>query len=490
MTNVDLATPGAAVEAALRSDAAASLAKVAASGQRWRRQKVAAALAAADAASAAFAAFLLHAAGGAIGVRAFDQPGPFIAGAAVLLVCLHQLLGFYDGGRTNPVERFRDRVLAACIFATCIAIAVAPRLPLAAAVASGFLLVLAEVTFETIAAAVARRVLVRLGLWREPVILVGTDGDTQALAATLNASPNGGYRAVATFRPSDWVAADHATPPATLTALRRLGGVDCALLISTGDQQEDMRIASLLDVPSVIILKDVGSFQTLWLQPRAIGNAFGIEVRRSLLVESNLRLKRVFDVALALPLALVALPLVAVCAAAILCVDGGNPFYAQTRTGHRGRPFRVWKLRSMYRDAEVRLAQHLAEDPAARAEWERFFKLARDPRILPVVGAFIRRSSLDELPQLFNVLRGDMSLVGPRPFPAYHLAGFDPDFQSLRASVIPGISGLWQITERSDADLAAQKRCDTYYIRNWSIWLDLWILVHTLPAVLAARGAR
>ncbi|WP_244488043.1 sugar transferase [Aureimonas sp. Leaf454] len=200
--------------------------------------------------------------------------------------------------------------------------------------------------------------------------------------------------------------------------------------------------------------------------------------------------KAAFDAVASAVLLLIALPIITLLAALIWSLDGHSPFYAQPRVGRHGVVFRVWKLRSMHVDADARLARHLESDEAAAEEWRRCFKLTRDPRILPFIGNLIRRSSLDELPQLWNVLCGEMSLVGPRPFPSYHLAAFSDEFRQLRCSVMPGLTGLWQIQARSDGSLSDQEDLDTRYIRHRSFRLDLLILLRTLPAILSARGAR
>jgi lipopolysaccharide/colanic/teichoic acid biosynthesis glycosyltransferase len=137
----------------------------------------------------------------------------------------------------------------------------------------------------------------------------------------------------------------------------------------------------------------------------------------------------------------------------------------------------------MYVDAEERLKLYLATNPDKKAEWEKYFSLDKDPRVIPFIGNFLRKTSLDELPNLINVLRGDISLVGPRPLPLYHFKELSPEIQQLRQSVLPGITGLWQITRGDINNLMA---LDSYYIKNWSLSLDLRIILNTIFVVLLA----
>jgi lipopolysaccharide/colanic/teichoic acid biosynthesis glycosyltransferase len=156
-----------------------------------------------------------------------------------------------------------------------------------------------------------------------------------------------------------------------------------------------------------------------------------------------------------------------------------------------GRAIRVWKLRTMHLNAEALLENHLQAHPEAHARSGNGTSSSRTTHVSsPSWASLLRKTSIDELPQLFNVLRGEMSVVGPRPFPRYHLEAFSEEFRELRAQVRPGITGLWQVSSRSDGDLEEQEEADTFYIRNWSIWMDLYVLARTPIAVLAGKGAR
>ena len=177
----------------------------------------------------------------------------------------------------------------------------------------------------------------------------------------------------------------------------------------------------------------------------------------------------------------------ALVASAVAVQDGGPVIFAHRRIGRNGKPFLCYKFRSMRVDAEARLAEVLAADPEAREEWARDHKLRRDPRVTPL-GDFLRRSSLDELPQFFNVLRGDMSLVGPRPIVEAERIKYGRRFQHYCA-VRPGITGLWQISGRNDVSYRTRVALDTCYAQRKSLGLDLYILVMTLPSVLRARGS-
>lgn len=193
--------------------------------------------------------------------------------------------------------------------------------------------------------------------------------------------------------------------------------------------------------------------------------------------------KRLLDLALVLASLPFVLPIILVLMV-VVAVDGGQPFYRQERVGRDGRIFRMWKLRTMVIDAEAALQTHLENCSASRAEWDATQKLRRDPRIT-WAGRFLRKSSLDELPQLLNVFMGDMSLVGPRPMmPCQRDLYPGTAYYGLR----PGITGLWQVSARNTSAFAERADYDTRYDRSLSLWTDLRLLVATLRVVLRGTG--
>jgi lipopolysaccharide/colanic/teichoic acid biosynthesis glycosyltransferase len=143
----------------------------------------------------------------------------------------------------------------------------------------------------------------------------------------------------------------------------------------------------------------------------------------------------------------------------------------------------------MVPDAEKRLAEYLAANPAARFEYERTLKLRQDPRVIPKIGSFLRRTSIDELPQLWSIVKGDMSLVGPRIMPVQEVDRYSTTGRELRRDVPPGLTGLWQVMHRNNSDLHIREVADSYYVNNWSVWLDGWILLRTVRVVLGGSGA-
>jgi Undecaprenyl-phosphate galactose phosphotransferase WbaP len=238
----------------------------------------------------------------------------------------------------------------------------------------------------------------------------------------------------------------------------------------------------------VVLVPDLVEAPSLWVTPRDIGGILGLEVAHNLLDPIARTAKRSADLAIVLGTAPLWLPLLAAITLAVWLEDRRPPLFTQERVGLRQRNFRTLKFRTMVPNAEQVLQEALARNPALRSEWETHFKLRRDPRITRI-GRMLRRSSLDELPQLINILLGHMSLVGPRPLPRYHEERLPGPLRNLRRRVRPGLTGMWQISGRSEIGNEGMLRWDSYYVRNWSIWLDIVILVRTVRVVLKGNGA-
>lgn len=207
---------------------------------------------------------------------------------------------------------------------------------------------------------------------------------------------------------------------------------------------------------------------------------FLLNEQRSSFYASGKRLIDIIVACIGLSILGLCLPFIALL---ILCEDGGPIFYRQVRVGYQCQPFTIYKIRSMGIDAD----QYLARHPQLRTAWERVGKLEHDPRITRI-GAILRRTSLDELPQMLNILRGEMSLVGPRAIQFSELAAFG-DLIELRQTIKPGLTGLWQICGRSATSYEQRRILDCTYVLQRSLSLDLYILAHTLPVVFHGMGA-
>lgn len=216
-------------------------------------------------------------------------------------------------------------------------------------------------------------------------------------------------------------------------------------------------------------------------------NAIVIRLQNNLARKSQRVLKRIFDFIVTLVGLIVISPIMIIIALLIRLSSPGPVVFAHRRVGQGGKEFPCYKFRSMIPNAQEVLEQYLAENPEAREEWERDFKLKNDPRITKI-GAFLRKTSLDELPQLFNVLKGEMSLVGPRPIIRDEIIKYGEYIEDFYL-VPPGVTGVWQVSGRSDTTYEERVLMDSWYVHNWSVWIDIVYLVKTVVVVLKRKGA-
>lgn len=415
--------------------------------------------------------------------------------AISLFLVAYALAGLYPGVGLGPVETLRRQSWATgLVFLLLAALSFAFKLPyLYSRVTFGIAFCLAMVLIP-VGRSITLGRLTRFRSWPEPVALVSDDaGRTRHLAGALRDRPQLGYRPAALVWlgevPAPEVEGIEVVEGVEAAALLAARGVQAAL-VAVKEEVGPRRLDELQRyLRRVLIIRELDDLPVEGIRVRNLGGLLGIELTNNLLDPRNRIAKRSLDILAGGAALIVAAPLIALAAVAVRVMSPGGALFTQSREGLNGRRIRVPKIRTMVPDAEAELERRLGEDPALRDEWESNMKLRDDFRLVPRVGRFLRRFSLDELPQLWSVLRGDMSLVGPRPFPDYHLARFSPHFRALRQRVRPGITGLWQVTVRSAGTIEQQESLDTFYIRNWSIWLDLYILARTVGAVISGRGA-
>ncbi len=337
--------------------------------------------------------------------------------------------------------------------------------------------------------------LARRPWWGASCVIFGGGEALDHVLHVLQRHPEYGLKPCAVVPPNcDGSApALHGLPLAcSLDAPERLAaqGVNYAIIVIPSQTREDLlalieRIGRSFQ--HILVIPAVLGHAAVWANSRCIETILGLEVRQNLLLPVPRLCKRFADLAIGVVCLAALAPAILTIAAVVRLTSPGPGFYGQTRLGRGGKPFRMWKFRTMYTDADRLLADDLAGSPEARQEWDRTHKLRNDRRVTPV-GRLLRRLSLDELPQVWNVIRGDMSLVGPRPIVAAEVTSYGPAF-SLYTRVHPGLTGLWQVSGRNTRSFRERAELDAFYVRNWSVWLDLYILMRTGRAVLSAEGA-
>lgn len=416
----------------------------------------------------------------------------------VAWVGVRAVLGLYPGYGLDQVEELRRQTYA--LFATLTIVVVF-------AFASNFggalsrILIFGWALGLLLAAPVARSfvksVIRRTGLWGKPVVVLGPREARSQMLKALQKQWHLGFKSVGAFdnrlAPGEDGVLEGVPYERALTdaiVMARKYGLDTAIFAMPQASHEHLvKLVSLASTyfRYVIVMSNLHGICNSAAIARDFAGNIGVEIRYNLLFPWARRAKRVLDLLLTVVGGLMITPLLIVIFIWIKLDSSGPAFYGHRRLGADGKHFLCWKFRTMHTNAEQLLDEFLRSSPDLRAEWEHTFKLRNDPRVTRI-GRFLRKTSLDELPQLWNVLRGEMSLIGPRPIVDAEIPKYGTVYDMYRR-IRPGISGLWQVSGRSNTDYAERIELDAYYVNNWSVWLDIVILARTVRTVVLGRGA-
>jgi Undecaprenyl-phosphate galactose phosphotransferase WbaP len=332
----------------------------------------------------------------------------------------------------------------------------------------------------------------KLDFWGEPVAIVGTGPEGQHIEQFLKDHIRLGMRPVLTV---DGYAEYEKTPLVNINRSHIR-----TLILVTPEMTTEMQKRLVNDqrfgyyrrrgekyIPQLILVSNLGWVGSIGILPIDLDGILGLEVRQNLLNKWPNILKRTIDLTLTIIFGILFAPFFLLIMALVFIDSPGEIFYRQERVGRGGKVFKMFKFRTMKADSEQVIKTILDSNPEMRSEWEAYQKLKNDPRITRV-GTFLRKFSLDELPQIINVIKGEMSLVGPRPYYPEQQKIYGEGIK-LYNRVRPGMTGMWQIRGRNSTSFKERARLDEYYIRNWSVWLDIYILLRTGLVVVSREGA-
>jgi Undecaprenyl-phosphate galactose phosphotransferase WbaP len=430
--------------------------------------------------------------GGSFEFQTYIALLPFLG----LFIAAFAAFGLYQGSGLNPVEELRLATLGiTLVYALLGAASFFLR---AAELYSRLAFIVAlilSLLFVPLARAIIRGLFSRAAWWGVPVVILGAGETGKIIAQNLQKQPGLGLKLVAFLD-------DDPSKHGELEKIPVIGGLELApilaeqygvrhaLLAMPGAKRE--RLLEIIEdygafFPRLYLVPDLLGVASLWASAKDYGGLLALEVRQNLLQPLSKRVKRTMDLVLVLLALPLLLPLTIFIAIAICLESKGSVFFTQERIGRGGKPFRAYKFRSMVQNAEHVLQTALEQNTTLREEWTKDQKLRHDPRVTKI-GWLIRKTSLDEMPQLWNVLLGEMSLVGPRPIVQNEISRYGEAFK-LYTKVTPGLTGMWQVNGRNNTTYAERVRFDAYYARNWSVWLDIYILARTFRAVIRAEGA-
>ncbi|MBI4784647.1 MAG: undecaprenyl-phosphate galactose phosphotransferase WbaP [Oscillatoriophycideae cyanobacterium NC_groundwater_1537_Pr4_S-0.65um_50_18] len=413
-----------------------------------------------------------------------------------LFILAYAIVGLYPGVANSPVDELRWTSLSTTLI--YMALVATLFLRREGEIYSREVFITAWIV--SIVLVLTFRALVRLIFapcrwWGYPVMVLGAGKTGEMVIQTLKQRPGIGLKPVLMLD-------DNPKKQGFLHGVPVVGGVEMAPALAR-TRKIPYAIVAMPGVPRdrlirliedygiafahLLIIPDLFEFSSLWVSAKDMGGVLGLEVRQRLLMPGPRFAKFSIDLAATLVGGLLILPLICVIAVLIKLDSRGSIFYRQTRIGLGGKHFKAWKFRTMVPNASKILEEYLSQHPELRENWTKDQKLRYDPRVTRI-GKFLRRTSLDELPQLWNILRGEMSLVGPRPIVDEEIERYGDKFP-LYTKVIPGLTGLWQVSGRNNITYQERVNLDAYYVRNWSVWLDIYILIRTIWVVATGEGA-
>jgi Undecaprenyl-phosphate galactose phosphotransferase WbaP len=412
-----------------------------------------------------------------------------------LFLVVFQLQGLYPGLLLHPAEEIRKVFYGVTSVALLLGAATFLSRNAEAFSRSVFLIIWAAGTpIVVIARMMSRKMLSRSSWWGVPAVVFGTGPASRRVAQALK-NPASGVRVAGVLTDNnglDWDLSvcpllGHFAAASEIAALKIAHYAIIAMPEKSNAELHDIIQDYCRGFRHILLVPDMLGLCSLGISSREISGEVGFEVPQRLFHASAATAKWLLDVCICLAVLIPLLPVLTFIALAIKLTSRGPIFYGHPRFGRDGEVFKALKFRTMVQNGDVVLAEYLRTHPEALSEWNKDHKLKNDPRITKL-GKWLRRYSLDELPQLLNVLARQMSLVGPRPIVTAEIAKYGRGYD-LYKRVLPGVTGLWQVSGRNNTTYEKRVAYDEYYVRNWSIWLDAYILIRTAKVVLTAEGA-